>query len=158
MECGPRGELCYHQAIVQPAPQDTIDVTPLTVKGVCVDDGERVLLCRNHRGEWELPGGRPARGEPFPACLRREVQEETGLTAHVLGLAAAYPYEVLPGRWVNVVVYGCELADAPAPRASDEHREVALFRHSDLAGVPLADGYRCAIEAWMRRPRPRRSP
>jgi ADP-ribose pyrophosphatase YjhB (NUDIX family) len=125
-------------------------VTPLTVKGVCLDDRERVLLCQNHRGEWELPGGRPERGESFPTCLRREIEEETGLPARVLDLIAAYPYEVHPRRWVNVVVYGCELAATAAPRASAEHRKVGFFRCTDLADMALADGYRSAIQLWCR--------
>ncbi len=62
---------------------------PVTIKGVCLDVDRRVLLCRNHRSEWELPGGRPQLGESFPACLVREVEEETGLTATVHALICA---------------------------------------------------------------------
>lgn len=50
---------------------------PVSVKGVAVRDG-RVLLLRNERSEWELPGGRIERGESPEECLVREVAEETG--------------------------------------------------------------------------------
>ena len=92
---------------------------PLTIKGVCLDVAGRVLLRRNGRGEWELPGGRPHVGETFPSCLIREIGEETGLAVEVADLIAAYPYEVLPGRWVNVIVYGCEIPDPVPPQTSD---------------------------------------
>jgi 8-oxo-dGTP pyrophosphatase MutT (NUDIX family) len=58
----------------------SMNTAPVTIKGVCLDAGRRVLLCRNHRSEWELPGGRPELREAFSACLVREIEEETGLT------------------------------------------------------------------------------
>lgn len=51
----------------------------VTVKGVCVGADGHVLLCRNHRGGWELPGGWPQVGELFQDCVERELREETGL-------------------------------------------------------------------------------
>lgn len=129
------------------------DVVPLTVKGVCLDDEGRVLLCRNYRDEWELPGGRPQRGEQFPACLRREVLEETGLTITVNELLSAYPYEVLPGAWVNVITYGCTGHDGRSPNVSAEHTAVAFLEPQDRKLV-LADGYRCAIAVWRSRQQP----
>jgi 8-oxo-dGTP diphosphatase len=104
----------------------------VTVKGVCRRADGRVLACRNHRGEWELPGGRPEVGELFRDCLRREIREETGLDVaveHVLGVRA---FEVLPGRWVDVVGYACRVPDTPQPRASDEHTEVAFVDAREL--------------------------
>lgn len=125
---------------------------PLTVKGVCPDEAGRVLLCRNHRGEWELPGGRPHPGEPFPSCLEREVREETGLRIAVRQPMTAYPYEVVPGAWVTVLAYGCELLDAGTPRASAEHTEVEFRNADELDDLTLAAGYRTAIQAWLSTP------
>ena len=50
------------------------DAFPISVKGVVVRDGAVVLL-RNERGEWELPGGRLERGEDPEGCVAREVAE-----------------------------------------------------------------------------------
>jgi 8-oxo-dGTP pyrophosphatase MutT (NUDIX family) len=122
---------------------------PLTVKGVCLDPEGSVLLCLNDRREWELPGGRPHRGEDYPACLEREVREETGLTVHVRSLVCAYPYEVIPDRWIHVVVFGCEIRGTVTPRVSDEHRDVRLVDPSRLGELPIADGYRGAVERWV---------
>ena len=49
-----------------------VDAPPISIKGVLIEDSEVVLL-ENERGEWELPGGRPERGEQPTACLMREL-------------------------------------------------------------------------------------
>jgi 8-oxo-dGTP pyrophosphatase MutT (NUDIX family) len=49
----------------------------VSVKGVAVRDGQ-VLLLENERAEWELPGGKLELGEDPPACVVREIAEETG--------------------------------------------------------------------------------
>ena len=41
---------------------------------------DRVLLIhRDRRDDWVLPGGSPEPGEGSGACVRREVREEAGL-------------------------------------------------------------------------------
>jgi ADP-ribose pyrophosphatase YjhB (NUDIX family) len=50
---------------------------PVSVKGVVAHDG-RVLLLKNDRSEWELPGGRLELGETPEECVAREIEEETG--------------------------------------------------------------------------------
>jgi ADP-ribose pyrophosphatase YjhB (NUDIX family) len=85
-----------------------------------------VLLCRNHRGEWELPGGRPEVGELFQDCLRREIREETGLDVAVERVLGVRAFEVVPGRWLDVVGYACRLQGSSDLRPSAEHREVGF--------------------------------
>jgi ADP-ribose pyrophosphatase YjhB (NUDIX family) len=100
--------------------------TTVTVKGVCRRADGRVLVCRNDRGEWELPGGRPEVGELFQDCVRREIREETGLDVAVTRVLGVRAFEVVPGRWVDVVGYACRAPDAPEPRPSGEHTEVGF--------------------------------
>lgn len=129
-------------------------VAPLSVKGVCLDSGGRVLLCRNWRREWELPGGRPRLGEELTACVVREVREETGLDVDVCELLSAYPFEVIAGHWVNIVAYGCELAQADPgrrPQPSGEHAMVAFKRLAELPRGALPSGYREAARRWQER-------
>jgi ADP-ribose pyrophosphatase YjhB (NUDIX family) len=120
---------------------------PVTVKGVCSDGGGRVLLCRNGRAEWELPGGRPEVGELFQDCLARELREETGLELTVDRVVGVIALEVLPGRWVDVVGYQCLLPDGPLPTVcvSDEHEAVAFCDPATVPDDELPSGYRQLI-------------
>jgi len=68
---------------------------PIVGIGVCLlrpQHGGEVLLARRGRapglGAWSLPGGAQELGETAEAAARRELLEETGLTAGELTLAA----------------------------------------------------------------------
>jgi len=124
---------------------------PLSIKAVVLQDGA-VLLLRNERGEWDLPGGRPEPGEDERATVEREVREETGLTVRAGARVDEHLFEVLPGRFVRIVVYRCTLIGG-AGAVSDEHLEQRWIALGDLgetiAGHPLPKGYLSAIRrAW----------
>ncbi|WP_280247546.1 NUDIX domain-containing protein [Nocardia abscessus] len=40
--------------------------------------GDEIVLCRDDRDIWLLPGGTRERGESIDACVRRELREEAG--------------------------------------------------------------------------------
>ena len=122
---------------------------PVSIKGVVLVGGATLLL-RNHRDEWELPGGRPEPGESEQATLMREVREETGLDVDIVERLDAWPYEVLPGRFVDIVAWGCLARGDARPAISEEHREARLFAPAEIAALPMHAGYRRAIERWLR--------
>ena len=132
-----RGRLAGHYHLLAARVVRERNPAAVTVKGVCRDCDGRVLLCRNHRGEWELPGGRPEVGEQFQDCVRRELWEETGLEVGVDGVLGVRPLEVLPGAWVDVVAYGCRPVPGGALRPSAEHTSVA-FVEPAAAELPAA--------------------
>jgi 8-oxo-dGTP diphosphatase len=56
--------------------------------GVCIDERDRLLLARaapslSLRGRWFLPGGGVDHGEHPTVALRREFEEESGLTVEL---------------------------------------------------------------------------
>ncbi|WP_332052271.1 NUDIX hydrolase [Reyranella sp.] len=126
------------------------------MKGILRHQG-RVLLLLNKRGEWELPGGRPEPDEDQRAALKREVEEETGLDVEVGKLAGGHLFEVLPGRFVQIVAYHCALVGASAVTPSHEHLEARWVPLAELgdtvAGYRLPDGYLGAIRQAMSQPR-----
>src|SRR5688572_2329282 len=122
---------------------------PVSVKGVfCTPDGQIVLL-KNERNEWELPGGRLEDGEAPPACLAREIEEELGVRVSVGAALDSYLFEVVPGKQVFIVTYVCTLEGGFAPVLSHEHQEVGLFA-PDALPPELPDGYRRSIAGWAR--------
>jgi 8-oxo-dGTP pyrophosphatase MutT (NUDIX family) len=129
-------------------------VFPVSVKGVVFRDG-RVLLLRNERQEWELPGGRLEIGETPEECVAREIAEETGWDVKVEELLDAWVYQPLPAtrpdRRVLIVTYGCTTTATDAPTRSSEHHEIGLFGLAELGGLRLPDGYRRSITTWAAR-------
>jgi 8-oxo-dGTP pyrophosphatase MutT (NUDIX family) len=114
-----------------------------------------VLLLKNERGEWELPGGRPEKGEEHAETLAREFAEELSLNIRVSRQIDSYLFEVIPERHVFIITYGCMLGGEFAPKLSDEHKGHCLWpvdRLSELNNLP--EGYRRSIEAWSERSNP----
>jgi 8-oxo-dGTP diphosphatase len=64
--------------------------TPVPTAGVVCLRGSEVLLIKRgnppRQGQWSLPGGRIEWGETSPAAAMRELVEETGVAAELLGL------------------------------------------------------------------------
>ena len=129
--------------------------TPLSIKGVLVHQS-RVLLLLNDRGEWELPGGRAEPDEDHRGALEREIREETGLDVEVGALVDEHSFEVLPGRFVQIVAYACTLAGASAVTLSHEHVDMRWVPLAELgetiAGRRLPAGYLGAIRQAMSQP------
>ncbi len=121
---------------------------PVSVKGVIVRDG-RVLLLRNERDEWELPGGKLERGEAPAACLAREIAEEVGWTVTTGPILDAWLYHVTDDVEVLIVTYGCHPATDTPPVVSDEHSEVGLFTPEEAAALRMPDGYKKSIATWF---------
>lgn len=128
---------------------------PVSIKGVLIHDG-RVLLLLNERGEWDLPGGRPDPGEDHRAALVREVREEAGLAVTVGDALGEHLFEVLPQRFVRIVVFACALVGEAQVTLSHEHQDVHWLPLDELtgdlvAGHPLPAGYRAAVTAAQAR-------
>jgi len=128
----------------------TPPVFPVSVKGVLLIEGAVVLL-KNERDEWELPGGRLEAGEDPAICVVREIREELGLDVTVAGIIDCWLYEVRPGREVVIVTYGCRLDGHDEIEISAEHKEVGLFQPEALAGLPMPEGYRRSVRTWLAR-------
>jgi 8-oxo-dGTP pyrophosphatase MutT (NUDIX family) len=120
---------------------------PTSIKGVLLID-RRVVLVLNSRQEWELPGGRLENGEDHAQTLAREFAEELSVSVRVSGPIDSYLFEVIPGRHVFIVTYGCTLVGDFQPRISDEHTEHCLWPVDRLSELNLPAGYRRSVEAW----------
>ena len=104
--------------------------------------GELLLLKVNpqelteHKGDayWDIPGGRLHKGDTVEATLRREVEEETGITS-LISLRpfrmALSPMRIPTGGGESVglilAVYLCEIGEIPQIRLSNEHTDFGWF-------------------------------
>lgn len=124
---------------------------PVSVKGVVVRDG-RVLLLRNERDEWELPGGRLELGETPEQCVAREIAEETRWNVTTGPILDSWMYHIRVARkHVFIVTYGCFPDDTGAPVLSHEHKEIGLFEEDTVARLNMPGGYRRSIANWYAR-------
>lgn len=134
-----------------PDASDGATVTfPISVKGVLLRDG-RVVLVRNSRGEWELPGGKLERGETLEGCVARELLEELGVSVRVGDVVDTWLYRVTSGVEVLVVTFGCEADALPDELVSPEGIGIGLFAVDDLAAIDLPIGYHRGIRRWASR-------
>jgi mutator protein MutT len=124
---------------------------PVSVKGVLVRAG-RVLLVRNERGEWELPGGRIEPGETPEQCVAREIAEESGLPVAVAEILDAWVYHIaVVAKDVFIVTYGCLTRSDAAPVLSQEHNRIAEFTEHEVPSLTMPEGYKRSIAAWFDR-------
>ena len=120
---------------------------PVSVKGIVVRDGAVVLL-RNRRDEWELPGGKLELGESPERCVAREIEEELGLDVEPDVLVDSWVYTITPGTHVLMLVYGCTERVTREAVLSDEHTRLDWIGLGEVAALHMPDGYKASIVRW----------
>ena len=106
----------------------------VAVKAI-IQNSEGKFLIVQQAGRWQAVGGRLEAGETLEAGLRREVQEETGITELEIGTVIhvdewfARPEGEL--KHIVALFYACA-ADPEAITLSDEHDAYAWVDGSEL--------------------------
>lgn len=106
-------------------------MTPTPGVGVvCIRDGEVLLIRRANpprQGEWSLPGGRIEPGESVLQAAHRELREEAGVEASMVGLIdvvdGLFPEH---GRHYVLIDYAMRWT-AGEPVAGDDASEARFF-------------------------------
>ena len=123
---------------------------PVSVKGVIIRDGS-VILCRNERDEWELPGGKLELSESPEQCLTREIAEELQLDIEPQTILDSWIYTIASGVHVVVIAYGCVESSLGDALLSYEHKEVQWLPLAEIDTLNLPDGYKTSIKSWSAR-------
>jgi ADP-ribose pyrophosphatase YjhB (NUDIX family) len=115
-------------AVREPTPHPSTGRTRLGGYAICLDAGERLLLCRLASGEpepgaWTLPGGGVDFGEHPDEAVIRELREETGLTGTIAGVEGVFSHVYEHSRYFD---------------GADLHFLGILYR-VDVTGGDLAD-------------------
>lgn len=126
---------------------------PIRVVACVIERDGKLLLCRRpahkrHGGLWEFPGGKVENGESDFDAVRRELEEELGITALSVGsvefsqadAGSDFIIDFLP-----VLTYG-----EPAPL---EHEELRWVDEADALELALAPSDREYVLHWRHVPR-----
>jgi len=119
---------------------------PVSVKGVILIN-DKVILLKNVRNEWELPGGKLDPEESPEQCVQREIHEELGLTVSTGRIVDAWIYDIQGKVKVVIITYACDhdyLTDEDI-NISHEHKDVALFEKHELDHLNMPEGYKASI-------------
>ena len=97
-----------------------------------------LLRCafRNGPTAWVLPGCGREDAEDEEACVRREVQEETGLSVQVEHLLSEVPAQPPDGTYVRWRTYLCTVISGHAAAGGGEGANAELV---DVTWLPLGD-------------------
>jgi 8-oxo-dGTP diphosphatase len=119
---------------------------PIAAVGVACLRGADALLIRRGtaplKGQWTLPGGRVEWGELVRDAALRELREETGISAEIVGLVDvvdgvfAGESSADPGRHYVLIDFAARWL-AGAPVAGDDALEARFFAPEELAGLGL---------------------
>ena len=123
---------------------------PVSVKGVIIRGGKVVLL-RNERDEWELPGGKLELSESPEQCLTREIAKELQLAIEPECILDSWVYTIASGVHVLVIAYGCVESSLGEAVLSDEHKELRWFPLAEIDTLKLPEGYKASIRSWSAR-------
>jgi 8-oxo-dGTP diphosphatase len=92
--------------------------SPIIVVAAVIERDGRILVSRRLEGthlagRWEFPGGKCEPGEAHEACLRRELEEELGVTRAAIGHEIVVTEHAYPDRIVRLHFRQCAIHDEP---------------------------------------------
>ena len=111
------------------------DKFPISVKSLIFDE-KRVLLIKNERDEWDLPGGKIEKNDDVIETLVREVKEELNLTIDNYNILQAKKH-LFRKQEIIVIVYYSKITKEEPIRLSFENIDYNFFSYDELNQLKL---------------------
>jgi 8-oxo-dGTP pyrophosphatase MutT (NUDIX family) len=108
---------------------------PVSVKSILIDD-QRVLLIKNERDEWDLPGGKIEKNDNVIETLIREVKEELNITIDNYTILLAKKY-LFRKQEIIVITYYSKITKDDPIKLSFENIEYQFFSYNKLNELKL---------------------
>ena len=122
---------------------------PIRAASACVFRGRQVLLVKRAnaigRGLWSLPGGKIEPGETADACALRELFEETGIGANLVGLVGNY--DISAGIFHYTIACFAAWHLNGEPQAASDAMDAKFIAVEDINAYTLAPNTREAVSA-----------
>ncbi|MDD5710902.1 MAG: NUDIX domain-containing protein [Candidatus Colwellbacteria bacterium] len=116
----------------------------MTVKAL-IEKDDSFLFLKDHKGVWELPGGKIRFGESPKAALQRELREELGCEQAQIGsVVDVWTFDASEegnDYQFIVLVFKCSIGGIEIKK-SDEHVEYRWIPGNRVADFEMRDDYR----------------
>ena len=112
-----------------------MSMRPFACDGLLVEDGKLLLIRRAaepFKGQWALPGGRINDNENAEQCLKREMNEETGLDVAPIKLIGIYSDPTRDPRGIIAAAYLVKRIGGVL-KGGDDAEEARFF---DISSLP----------------------
>ena len=111
------------------------DKFPISVKSILFED-ERVLLIKNERDEWDLPGGKIEKNENVTETLLREIKEELNITIDNYNILNAKKY-LFRKQEIILIVYYSKITNDDPIKLSFENFDYNFYSYNELNKLKL---------------------
>ena len=116
--------------------------------------GEEILCCQRTEYQalplkWEFPGGKIEAGEDAPEALRRELDEELGICAHIGPKVAQLQHHYLNGNAVELHFFLVEQYEGELQNRI--FREIRWVKRRDLPKLEFLDADRKLVQQLANR-------
>jgi 8-oxo-dGTP diphosphatase len=109
---------------------------------------KRAANSKSNPGKWELPGGKPNKGESFEESLRREVREETGFEINIYQSVGTADQEVSGYHVVHVILIATIRSGGLC--ISHEHSEFRWVKLSEICDLDRADWFEQCYQCYLK--------
>lgn len=128
-------------------------IQQITVKAI-INNNNKILLLKDTKGKWELPGGRIDFGESPTEALERELDEELGFNKVKSGeLIDVWTFIVDKDdvqKQIIVIVLEC-LTEETTIGSNSEFIDYAWFEKNEIENLDMKDGYKTSIaKYWLK--------